>query len=101
MLVNAQFLGSVAFLLIGVRGQTVDKCPTKTEYACFDVINSSLCISQNAAGGTAEAMAKCVEYNGTASNLPGSTKVWKTILSCSKENDYVANNFGKYAFRLL
>ncbi|EPE36727.1 hypothetical protein GLAREA_08890 [Glarea lozoyensis ATCC 20868] len=54
-----------------------DLCP-KTEYACFDVINSSLCLSQQAtpgAGGTGETMAKCVEFDGAASNLSGGAKV--------------------------
>jgi hypothetical protein len=54
-----------------------DLCP-KNEYACFDVINSSLCLSQQAApgsGGTNETMAKCVEFDGEASNLSGAGKV--------------------------
>lgn len=50
-------------------------CPTDTEYACFDVINSSLCLSQNAASGTKEQMAKCVDYPGGMSDLPGASKV--------------------------
>jgi hypothetical protein len=54
-----------------------DLCP-KTEYACFDVINSSLCLSQQAtpgSGGTNETLAKCVEFDGAASNLSGGGKV--------------------------
>jgi len=50
-------------------------CPTDTEYACFDVINSSLCLSQNAAAGTKEQMAACVEYDNGMSDLPGASKV--------------------------
>ncbi|KAF2256477.1 hypothetical protein BU26DRAFT_557924 [Trematosphaeria pertusa] len=54
---------------------TTNLCPTDTEYACFDVINSSLCLSQNAAKGTAEQMAACVDYPGGMSDLPGASKV--------------------------
>lgn len=62
-------------LLMGlVYAQEVDKCP-KNEYACLDVINSSLCLSQNAPQGSGEAMAKCVEYENSASNLTGAVKV--------------------------
>ena len=52
-----------------------DACPTKTEYACFDVINSSLCLSSNAAKGSAETLAKCVDFADGMSDLPGATKV--------------------------
>lgn len=52
----------------------VDECP-KDEYACLDVINSSLCLSQNAQRGTKEQMANCVSYEGGMSDLPGATKV--------------------------
>ncbi|KAF2729402.1 hypothetical protein EJ04DRAFT_589061 [Polyplosphaeria fusca] len=55
-----------------------DGCP-KDDYACLDVINSSQCIAQlvldHPANVTKEAMVKCVEYEGTATNLPGATKV--------------------------
>jgi len=54
-----------------------DKCP-KGDYACLDVINSSLCLSTNAGRGTEEAlaaMAKCVDYPGGMSDLPGAQKV--------------------------
>ncbi|KAF1960992.1 hypothetical protein CC80DRAFT_489220 [Byssothecium circinans] len=50
-------------------------CPTTTEYACFDVINSSLCLSQNAVNGTAEQMAACVTYENGMSDLPGASKL--------------------------
>lgn len=61
--------------LVGMNVQAEeDKCPKK-EYACFDVINSSLCLSQTAARGTKEEMAKCVELVGGASNLTGAAKV--------------------------
>lgn len=63
------------YVLVGlVYAQEVDKCP-KNEYACLDVINSSLCLSQNAPQGSGEAMAKCVEYDNSASNLTGAVKV--------------------------
>ena len=66
---------AVCFVLVGVNSQAeVDKCP-KDEYACLDVINSSLCLSQNAARNDTSAMVKCVEYEGAASDLPGKTKV--------------------------
>ncbi|KAG9237671.1 hypothetical protein BJ875DRAFT_481086 [Amylocarpus encephaloides] len=64
---------ALCFALAGVSAE-VDKCP-KDEYACLDVINSSLCISQNAASGTAAALAECVTYTGAASSLPGATKL--------------------------
>ncbi|KAF1960637.1 hypothetical protein CC80DRAFT_488928 [Byssothecium circinans] len=54
-----------------------DGCP-KDEYACLDVINSSQCIAQqvleNMGNLTKESMVKCLEYPGTASDLPGATK---------------------------
>lgn len=56
--------------------QAADPCPTATEYACLDVINSSLCLSQNASrNGTAAQMAACVDYPGGMSNLTGASKV--------------------------
>jgi hypothetical protein len=56
--------------------QATNTCPTDTEYACFDVINSSLCLSQNASrNGTAAQMAACVDYPGGMSDLPGASKV--------------------------
>lgn len=66
-------------VLMGVITQTIqDKCP-KNEYACLDVINSSQCIEQliieRLAPVTKEALVKCVEYEGTVTNLPGATKV--------------------------
>ncbi|KAF2194022.1 hypothetical protein K469DRAFT_548037 [Zopfia rhizophila CBS 207.26] len=70
---------ALCFALVGVNTQAVqDKCP-KTEYACLDVINSSQCIEQlvieHLAPVTKDAMVKCVEYEGSATNLPGATKV--------------------------
>ncbi|KAK1749384.1 hypothetical protein QBC47DRAFT_311961 [Echria macrotheca] len=57
---------------------TIDKCP-KTEVACQDVINGSQCLAQivmdNNPAISAESLAKCVQHEGTASNLPGATKV--------------------------
>jgi type IV secretory pathway VirB10-like protein len=58
-----------------------NQCPD-TELACHDIMNSSQCISQavlesgNApVSVTKEAMIKCVEHEGTASDLPGAVKV--------------------------
>ena len=60
------------------QDQTHDGCP-KDEYACLDVINSSQCIEQlvieKLAPATPEALAKCVEYEGTVSRIPGGSKV--------------------------
>ncbi|KAH6713258.1 hypothetical protein BKA61DRAFT_675503 [Leptodontidium sp. MPI-SDFR-AT-0119] len=66
---------ALCFVLVCVKAQAAaDGCP-KRVYACLDVINSSLCLSQNAASGTKEAMAKCVTYENSASNLTGAEKV--------------------------
>jgi hypothetical protein len=72
-------LGYLCLALAGVRAQAVqDQCP-KNEIACLDIINSSQCIEQlvveKQAPLTKDAMIKCVEYEGTASNLPGAAKV--------------------------
>lgn len=69
----------LALLGITVTAQTVvDGCP-KNELACHDIMNSSQCIEQiileNSAPLTKENLVKCVEHEGTASNLPGGTKV--------------------------
>jgi hypothetical protein len=66
---------TVATALAFPTANTTQECPTSTEYACFDVINSSLCLSQNAAKGTAEQMAACVTYDGAMSSLSGAAKV--------------------------
>ncbi|KAH8656717.1 hypothetical protein BGZ60DRAFT_532298 [Tricladium varicosporioides] len=63
----------------GIHAQAVvDKCP-KDEMACLDVINSSLCISQNATktqnATTIAALIKCVEYEGGGSNITGAAKL--------------------------
>ncbi|CAG8958991.1 hypothetical protein HYFRA_00012150 [Hymenoscyphus fraxineus] len=73
-LTNNHFL----FLVAIVGANAENKCPT-TDYACLDVINSSLCISQNAVNAQTDATAKdtlikCVEYAQSASNLTGSAK---------------------------
>jgi len=69
---------SLPLFLTLVHAQNVtNTCPT-TDYACLDVINSSLCLSQTAtANVTRDAMAECVEYPGSASNLTGGAKVRK------------------------
>ncbi|KAK0108198.1 hypothetical protein ONS95_003020 [Cadophora gregata] len=62
-------------VLVGIAAQTVvDGCP-KGVYACLDVINSNLCISQNAMRGTREDLINCVTYENSASNLTGAEKV--------------------------
>ncbi|KAH8597537.1 hypothetical protein B0O99DRAFT_617641 [Bisporella sp. PMI_857] len=65
---------ALSFFLWGMNAQLADPCP-KDEYACLDVIDSSLCLSSNAAAGNATILAKCVSYEGAASDLPGSVKV--------------------------
>jgi hypothetical protein len=71
---------SLLFAGVNVLAQntTRDACP-KHEYACLDVINSSQCIEQlvieKLAPATREALAKCVEYEGTVTKMPGAAKV--------------------------
>ncbi|KAF2866039.1 hypothetical protein BDV95DRAFT_599075 [Massariosphaeria phaeospora] len=73
---------------------TTEACPTATEYACFDVINSSLCLSQNAQRGTADQMPKCVEYEGAFSDLSGAAKLCRCPGCHSKMiNDVIAKAF--------
>jgi hypothetical protein len=68
------FAGISAFPTIQAANGT-NACPMDTEYACFDVINSSLCLSQAAVNGTAAQMAACVTYQNAMSDLPGAFKV--------------------------
>jgi hypothetical protein len=69
-------------LFVATVNSQADKCP-KDEYACLDVMNSSQCIEQliieKLAPATREALVKCVEYEGTVTDLPGATKVRPTI----------------------
>jgi len=55
-----------------------DSCP-KDEIACLDVMNCSQCIEQliieKQAPATKEALIKCIETEGSASTLPGATRV--------------------------
>ncbi|KAK3360348.1 hypothetical protein B0T25DRAFT_565250 [Lasiosphaeria hispida] len=65
--------------LTGVSAQGVqDACP-KNEIACHDVMNSSQCIEQiileRLSPLSKAALVKCVEHEGTASNLPGASKL--------------------------
>ncbi len=57
----------------------INDCQT-TDLACHDIMNSSQCIEQvileKTDPVTKEALVKCVEHEGTASNLPGAVKVW-------------------------
>jgi hypothetical protein len=66
------------FVAATAQEATADGCP-KNEIACHDVMNGSQCLAQivmdNRPPISAEALAKCVEHEGTASNLPGATKV--------------------------
>ena len=78
MRINFRFL---AVLLLNIRYAIaqVDGCPTN-DLACHDIMNSSQCIAQLISDGsktaiTKEAMVRCVEYEGTASSLPGAVKV--------------------------
>lgn len=77
MLFSANLL-ALCWALVGAALAVEDKCP-KTEVACIDVMNSSQCIEQIVLEHfqplTAAALVKCVEYEGTASSLPGATKV--------------------------
>jgi len=78
MRLNFQIL-SLCFALLGVSAEeVVDGCP-KNEYACQDIINSSQCIA-NAVNEartpeTKDKLIKCVEYEGTVTNIPGASKV--------------------------
>ncbi|KXX82739.1 hypothetical protein MMYC01_200872 [Madurella mycetomatis] len=72
-------LSGLGLASVSVSAQEVqDGCP-KDELACHDIMNSSQCIEQLVLEGlsplTEEAMLKCVEHEGTASNLPGAAKV--------------------------
>jgi len=80
--VNMHFtyeMGLVIALVTLVNGQTlVDNCP-KDEIACLDIINGSQCLAQTVIDGrpqlTKANLIKCIEHEGTASNLPGAEKV--------------------------
>ncbi|KAI0157966.1 hypothetical protein GGR52DRAFT_564689 [Hypoxylon sp. FL1284] len=51
-------------------------CPTE-ELACHDIMNSSQCIAQSILGQASpskDALLKCLEYEGAASDLPPETK---------------------------
>ncbi|KAF2649880.1 hypothetical protein K491DRAFT_683468 [Lophiostoma macrostomum CBS 122681] len=68
-----------------------DGCP-KDEYACLDVINSSQCLGQlieDTSKVSADSLVKCVVYNGTASSLPGGTKVRNNIRATAKSHNNV------------
>lgn len=72
-------LRAMCLVRAGVSAQEApDGCP-KDELACHDIMNSSQCIEQlvieKLSPLTREAMVKCVEHEGTASNLPGAVKV--------------------------
>ncbi|KAF2692151.1 hypothetical protein K458DRAFT_381977 [Lentithecium fluviatile CBS 122367] len=86
---------SVALPSLQARQSTANGCPTDTEYACFDVINSSLCVSQRALqNGTAEQLANCVSYPGGMSDLPGASKLCRCPGCHSKPiNDVIAKLF--------
>ncbi|KAH6632550.1 hypothetical protein F5144DRAFT_612972 [Chaetomium tenue] len=78
---------------LGVRGTTAaegGQC-SDTDLACHDIMNSSQCIAQVALHGqgplSKEDMIKCVEHEGTASNLPGAVKRrWGSMLSTGHLN---------------
>jgi hypothetical protein len=79
----ASLLLSFAARTVIAQNQTLDGCP-KDDYACIDVINSSQCIEQlvieKLAPATKEALVKCVEYEGTATNMPGAAKVRSRVM---------------------
>jgi hypothetical protein len=91
-------LPSLLFLsfALGINAQQLG-CPTSTEPACFDVINNSLCLSQNAATGTPQVLAKCVEYEmGVGmSDLPGGVKVCTAPRREEDEGDEEKKFIGK------
>jgi hypothetical protein len=78
MHLDLRFLAVLTLSLRHVIAQA-NGCPT-TDLACHDIINSSQCIEQQVLEGngtvTKAGMIKCVEYEGTASSLPGAVKVW-------------------------
>lgn len=78
ILTKAAFALLLAAPTVSAQNQTRDGCP-KDEYACIDVMNSSQCIEQlvieKLAPATKEALAKCVEYEGTVTKMPGASKV--------------------------
>jgi len=69
-------------LVLAVAGVAAEephsKCDTK-DFACHDVMNSSQCLAQliydKNAKTTREALIKCVDTEGSASSLPGATRV--------------------------
>lgn len=89
IITSNSFIMRVKFIILSLlftasatkaQNQTRDGCP-KDEYACLDVINSSQCLEQlvieKLAPPTKEALAKCVEYEGTVTRIPGASKVRK------------------------
>lgn len=73
---SISLLGLVVWLGTASAQEVHDGCP-KNEIACHDVMNGSQCLAQavdNNRTPTADALVKCVEHEGTASNLPGATK---------------------------
>ncbi|KAK4108831.1 hypothetical protein N656DRAFT_832064 [Canariomyces notabilis] len=65
------------FATYGQAQSLQDGCP-KDELTCHDIMNASQCIEQIIVEGlspvTREGLVKCVEHEGTASNLPGAVK---------------------------
>lgn len=94
-----------ATAMVTAQNQTRDGCP-KDEYACIDVMNSSQCLEQlvieKLAPATKEALVKCVEYEGTATKIPGASKVslkirgrsrsWNTKTNCFINSCVVARD---------
>ncbi len=85
-------LGSIFFLLTAITAQETEaeeRCP-QTDLACHDIMNSSQCIAnvviEARTPPTKEAFIKCVEHEGTASNLPGAQKVSLGIKTHTNED---------------
>lgn len=86
------FWPSLASLSLHLRQDVTNACPVNTEYACFDVINSSLCVSTVAnRNGTAAEMAKCVTYPGAMSDISGAAKVSVRRISSSNRSETLTN----------
>lgn len=73
------YILSLCFVVASAAAQNItDGCP-KGSLACMDVINSSQCIEQiiieKRSPVTADALVKCVVFEGASSNLTGAGKV--------------------------
>ena len=81
MHLRLDILAALCLALTGANAQAANpqsKCDTR-DYACHDVINSSQCIAGIAMDKknppTREAMAKCLDTEGSSSPLSGAARV--------------------------